>query len=324
MGIGGALAGGASLLGGLFGSAPAQNVQPPPNYYAPYAGQSIGAGFQDIQNLPGAQYGQQTAPLALQSGMNLYNNPFANQYQSAAQGAAGMGQAAGLNQFAAGGALGQAGAGQLGLAGQLAQLGFDPQNQLYQRTQGQLQDQTLANLANAGVGQTPYGQSVLGNTLGNFNIDWQNQQLQRALQGAQGAGQAVSQGGQALGQMGALQGQAPQTYLGGAGLPYGTFGQIGGDQLGALQNLQQTVGGAQGLLQPQIQDYLGIGQQGQQAGQAAANFGLNQANLGFQENQALGKGIGQGLGMLGPSLFGSPYGGGGYGTQGLFSGLFGR
>jgi hypothetical protein len=319
MGIGGALAGGASLLGGLFGSAPAQNVQPPPNYYAPYAGQSIGSAFQDIQNLPGAQYGQQTAPLALQSGMNLYNNPFANQYQSAAQGAAGMGQAAGLNQFAGGGALGQAGQGMLGLAPQLAQMGFDPQNQLYQRSANQLQDQTLANLANAGIGQTPYGQSVLGNTMGNFNIDWQNQQLQRALSGAQGAGGAISQGGQSLGQMAALQGQAPQTYLGGAGMPYGTFGQIGQDQLANLQQLQQTVGGGQQLMQPQIQDYLGIGGAGQQAAQNQANFGLQQAGMQFGENQMLGRGIGQGLGMLGPSLFGSPYGG-----QGLFSGLFGR
>jgi hypothetical protein len=64
---------------------------------------------------------------------------------------------------------------------------FDPQNALYDRTYNRLSDQTGAGIANSGLANTPYGQSVRGNTLGNFNIDWQNQQLQRMMQGGQAA-----------------------------------------------------------------------------------------------------------------------------------------
>ncbi len=64
---------------------------------------------------------------------------------------------------------------------------FDPQNALYDRTYNRLSDQIGAGNANSGLANTPYGGSVRGNALGNFNIDWQNQQLQRMMQGGQAA-----------------------------------------------------------------------------------------------------------------------------------------
>lgn len=82
----------------------------------------------------------------------------------------------------------------IGTGEQIQNAAFDPQQALYQRTQQQLQDQTNVNLANSGVASTPYGQSVLGNTLGNFNIDWQNNLLNREIQGGQAASGLYGQG----------------------------------------------------------------------------------------------------------------------------------
>src|SRR5262249_46318276 len=66
--------------------------------------------------------------------------------------------------------------------------GMDPQNALYGRTAQQLQDQTRAGLAARGILMDPYGAGVEGSTMSNFNIDWQNNQLQRRIAAAQAAG----------------------------------------------------------------------------------------------------------------------------------------
>jgi hypothetical protein len=306
MGIGAAIAGGASLLGGLFGGnqPTASSVAPPPNYYSPYAGQAATGAFQGIQNMPGQQTGGVYAPLAQQTGLNLYNNPYAGMLQQGAGMAGQMGQAAGLNQFGAGNLINQAGGNLLSGVNPLLNMGFDPQGQLYQRTLGQLNDQTLANLANAGVGTTPYGQSVAGNVLGNFNIDWQNQQLQRALAGAQGAGGLAGAGAGALGAGTGLQATGAGTYLQGAGLPYSTYGQIGSGQLGGLTGAQNVIGGGQQLSQLPIQDYLNYLGGAQGAAQNAANFGLQQNALGWGQGMQQNQALGQGMGLLGAGLFG--------------------
>jgi hypothetical protein len=65
---------------------------------------------------------------------------------------------------------------------------FDPQQALYDRTLQQTTDQTRSGEAARGVANTPYGAAAEGNTLSNFNIDWQNQQLQRQQSGLASAG----------------------------------------------------------------------------------------------------------------------------------------
>jgi hypothetical protein len=307
MGMGALIGGGASLLGGLLagGGAPtAQSLAPPPNYYSPYAGQAATNAFQGIQGLPGQQTGQQFAPLAQQTGLNLYNNPYAQEFQQGAGTAGQLGQQAGLNQFGAGSLLAGGGAGLVGAAPQLLQMGFDPQGAFYKQAAGQLQDRTLANLANAGIGTTPYGQSVAGNVMGNFDLNWQNQALQRALMGAQGAGGALQQGGGALGAGTGLQAQVPGTFMTGAGLPYATYGQIGQGQLGGLGGAQGVIGGGQQLSQLPIQDYMNFLSGGQAAANNAANFGLQQNALGWNQAMQQNQATGQGLGMLASGLFG--------------------
>ena len=58
----------------------------------------------------------------------------------------------------------------------------------YGRQAQRTMDQQNAVNAMSGVGGTPYGAGVTGNTMSNFNIDWQNSALQRALAGHKGPG----------------------------------------------------------------------------------------------------------------------------------------
>jgi hypothetical protein len=163
---------------------------------------------------------------------------------------------------------------------------FDPQNALYAQTQQQNQDQTGAMLAATGVGATPYGASVAAQNNSNFNINWQNQQLQREAQGIQSANQAYSGGGQ-QGTLGA------QSTLGAGQLPYSTSVGISNAGLGALgteQGLYQGVTGA-------ADQYLGLANQGYSNQLGQYNAQQNQFNsilqglgsiLGYGGNNSIG------------------------------------
>lgn len=77
-------------------------------------------------------------------------------------------------------------------------MGMDPQNALYDRTQNQVEQQTRAGQAARGIQTTPYGASVEGGVMKDFNIDWQNAQLQRMMQAIQGGATAYGAGGNAI------------------------------------------------------------------------------------------------------------------------------
>jgi len=62
--------------------------------------------------------------------------------------------------------------------------GFDPQAGLYNRGQQQLLDKSNAVNAMSGL-SGPYAAGVTSNALGNYDINWQNQQLGRQTQAAQ-------------------------------------------------------------------------------------------------------------------------------------------
>jgi hypothetical protein len=85
---------------------------------------------------------------------------------------------------------------------------MDPQQALYNRTMQQTLDQTRAINAMSGVGTSPYGAGVAGQTMANANLNWQNAQLQRQMQGLIGASQGASTQSQLGGQIGNLAGLA--------------------------------------------------------------------------------------------------------------------
>ncbi len=66
---------------------------------------------------------------------------------------------------------------------QVLNTAFDPQRALYDRTHQQLIDQNNAINAQSGVAGSPYGAGLTQQANENFNIDWQNQQLNRQIAG---------------------------------------------------------------------------------------------------------------------------------------------
>jgi hypothetical protein len=147
---------------------------------------------------PGAQAMFGAAPGLLQGG------------QQTGQLLSGLaGQTAGYGAQAAGAA-----APLQGVAQQLLTQGFDPQQALFNKLSQQTMDASMAANAAAGLGSSPYGASVAGNNQSNFDINWQNQQLQRELQAAQGAGQVQQTIGGLYGMGGNLLGEAGNLYQG--------------------------------------------------------------------------------------------------------------
>jgi hypothetical protein len=218
---------------------------------------------------------------------NTYANQIANNPY-----AAGMQQGAGLTGQYYTGTLApqlQAGASQLygGAVGgmpyarSILQTGFDPQHALYHQLQQQNEQQTMALEAAQGVSNTPYGAGTTAASNSNFNINWQNQQLQRQAAAMQAYGGYMGQMGNTFGQAGELGNAAGQAYMTGYGLPYQTYNN---QRLGEMSayNDASNMYGAMGA---QADKYLNVGQAGQLAG--------------WGQNQAYGAGIGQGLQGLG-------------------------
>ena len=140
-----------------------------------------------------------------------------------------------------------------GMGNRLYSSAFDPENALRRRMQQQTMDQ--ANVLNSqyGLDSSPYGAGVAGADLRNFNIDWQNQQLQRELSAAPTiAGDWAS----------------------GAAAPYEASRSIAADRMGALKDYAN-------LSNMPIEDYLqyvGAGNQAAQTQQQA--YALNQQAAG--------------------------------------------
>jgi hypothetical protein len=287
-GIGGAVGGLAGLFGG--GSMP----QAPPSFQMPNMGSAAQNAFTGIGNLtPFAQGAQGAIDPGQQTFQNLYNNPFAGQFQQGSQTAMGLGQQGALGAYGAGGGL-------LGAGAQLLRTGFDPQSQLYNYLQNQNLQQTQAIETGAGLATTPYGAGVEALSNQQFNMNWQNQQLQRQLAALQGAGGAYGQGA-------GLQGGAAAQYQQASGLPYGTYAGIGAGQNQAISSMLGNLSGGINIANLPNQDYLSYVQTGNQA-QANQNqlYGdqLKAQNQQFGQQMALGSMLGGSLYNLGRSPLG--------------------
>jgi hypothetical protein len=225
-----------------------------PFYGQALSGAQAGAGYgagAAAGAYPGSQALYGAAPGLLQGGQQtgqqlsgLAGNAAGLAPLAALYGGAAASPAAGLQGLGAG--LGQQIAGSAaplqGVAQQLLQQGFDPQAALFNRLSQQTMDASQAANAAAGLGSSPYGASVAGNNQANFDINWQNQQLQRELSAAQGAGQNQQAIASILGQSGstdaALQQAAASLYgtgISGLGQAGNLLGQAGSLYQGAQQ-----------------------------------------------------------------------------------------
>lgn len=252
-----------------------------------------------IGNLGNFNQYAQYLPWAQQITGSLANSPYAAGAQAGANQAGQMGQQAGANLFGASGNLYGLGNNSFAAGNQLWNTAQDPQQALYNRTLQQTQDQTRAGQAARGVLTSPYGVGLENQAVNNFNMDWQNQQLQRQLQGLQGMNSAYGTGASLYNQAGQGQTQGVNAYTGASMLPYQVQQQIGNNQFGALSNLGNFGNAGAQLPQQQIadwQNYLGYGNQVAQTNNAQANaqaqLGLQQAQQGFQQNQQMFGGLG--------------------------------
>ena len=188
-----------------------------------YASQGQGQG-QPQQQQQAPQYGggglaSITNPLLMQSlmqGMGINYNPFLQASQQAGQQYGNLANTAGQ----AGNVMAQQAGANFGQQQNLQNAGnslwnqaADPQQALYQRMLQQNQDQSAATNSMYGLGQSGLGAGIAGQNLNNFNIDWQNNQLSRMLQGAEGMGSLSRTGGQ-MGTLGAADLQAGMGYYG--------------------------------------------------------------------------------------------------------------
>ncbi len=207
--------------------------------------------FNAISAYPGqaAQFAATNPQYANQAFQSQFNNPYAGQ---ALQGAQQAGQMA---TGAAGPAYGS-GQNLINAQNQILQTSMDPQQALYNQLLQQTTDQTRAGEAARGLAMSPIGSQLESNALNQFNIAWQNQQLNRQIAGANAAGTAGRTG---VG----LQGVGAQYMQQGSQYPYAQAQNIAQNQLGAIGANQAAM---QGALTPQQQ---AIGNWLQYAGQGA-------------------------------------------------------
>jgi len=180
------------------------------------------------------------------------NPQYAQALTGAAQGAAFGGQGA---------------QNMLTQANAINQQAFDPRADLYGSLQQSALDRSNAINAMSGVAGSPYGAGVTSDALDNFDINWQNQQLGRQIQGAQ----ATS-----------------PLYSGATNLAYGSA---------QLPNQ---------VYMKQIADVLGaLGAQNQAGAQGASAYGnlLGSAGQGLGQANSLAGGLTSGLTAAG----GQPY-----------------
>lgn len=236
---------------------------------------------------------------------NIANNPYAKGQQAGA-GAAGsyLTGTAAPAYYGASSNLYNAVNSALPYSTAILQQGFDPQHALYNQQYKLNQQQTLANEAQQGVSNTPFGAGVTSQSGTNFNLGWQNQQLGREATALGAYGGFLGQAGQGYGQAGALGEAGAQAYYAGAGLPYTTYvGQqqntLGG--YGAASNLYNNATNAAG-------NYLNL------VSQNYAQDQLPAYDAKYQANQAQWQGIGN---LLGGAIGGA----GGLGGLGSLAGL---
>jgi hypothetical protein len=270
---------------------------------------SSNAALATLPNLQGNAFN----PAFAQSLSQLQNNPYLSSALSGATTGATIGQTAatqaglgstGLNELAsqfpgigahyANQIAGAAGPLQ-GLSNQILQTGVDPQAALFNRSQGQTLDQ--ANVVNAasGLSGTPYGASTTANALGNFDINWQNQQQAREQAAASSAGQIQNTIGQlqqaALGANVTGANAANSLYQGGLGL-----GQGGATLAGTSGNMPNAIYG--NSIDQIIQAALAQNQAGQVGSQAMNNV-LSAGGGGLTNAASIGSGIAGNLASTG-------------------------
>jgi hypothetical protein len=169
----------------------------------------------------------------------------------------------------------------------LEQWGANPQSGLYNQYLNQTTQQAGTSAANAGVLNSPYGQSVIGSDIGQFNNMWNQYLLQNAVT-AGGAANSILGGAASTGQ--GAQNLGISGLTGGVGsalTPWSTAQQIGATSLQDLASGANLGTSFAGLPQMSIGDYLSYlsGGTGAMAASNQASIGAYNAQTAAQQAQ---------------------------------------
>lgn len=165
-------------------------------------------------------------------------------------------------------------------AAEVANMGLDPQNEIYNGLQRQMLDQTRSRLASSGLSGTPYAAGVEGSNLGALQTAWENNKLNRATQAGETAN-TMLQGYGTLSREGAgLQTAAPMTQL---AISEG-LGGLAGNYLAkdqqAIADWLQYLGQGTQANSVGTQAYEAQQSRAQAASEAAANRSMQAAQMG--------------------------------------------
>ena len=267
----------ADVISPLVGSLAGGGAPNPPNlqtYQPMYTGTADQGAFLYAQRLNANNAYAENQPAYAKLEQAGYNNPYAAGAQTAANAAGAQYGQLGTTGMQSSNAL-NAGAMQLlPYVSQVENTAMDPQNALYNRTKQQVMDQAGVSNAQNGLTGSPYGAGVQNAANSNFNIDWQNNKLNRQISGVGAAATGLGAAGNAMntaqsvgtnaaGSTG-LAGEVPNAaYLKNIGNALNALNQYGTSQTNANANTQ--------IAQQDLQQYL--------------NSGLNQSNAQAQLNQ---------------------------------------
>jgi len=197
------------------------------------AGLAPGAYGAATSLIPGTTGGSQLAPAALMGAVSMIDpttmGGLAAANPTLFQGLMNAGQSWQQSQ----GALGNVNAENanlMGEAGQTLNTAYDPQQALYDRSYQQMVEQQNAINAQSGVSGSPFAAGLTGDAARNFNIDWQNAQLNRQIAGLGAYGGAAQT---ATGDINQTLGQAASDY---SGLTQGAVNAYTGLTSNAAQN----------------------------------------------------------------------------------------
>lgn len=208
-----------------------------------------------------------------------------------------------------GGQLGQQANQQFAAGQDIYNLGRDPNNQLHDRMQQQVVDNSRAGQSARGLAMGPYGAGLENKAVGDFNMDWQNQLLGRASQGLQGMNQANYLGGMDLSNSMGMASQAPGYTMAAGQAPIQAQQTAYGLPMDWSQMYMQALMGTQGAVAGGYGNYLG-GTQGAQ--NQMYNTDLQRMDLHNQMQQQAQYGLAGGgqsqTGFMGGSQsgFGNP------------------
>lgn len=177
-----------------------------------------------------------------------FNNPFAGGLIAGAEKGAGAANTVGDAMLASGGKMIHEGQSLYPYVNRIMQSGFDPQSKLYDRTRQQLTDQTRAGLEARGIDMGGAGAGLEGQALSNFNINWQNNLLQREATAAGAAGRLYGDARSGVEAGIGLEKGAPGMYALAGELPYAAQNQIWGDQFKNIQEQEGLFKGQTGML----------------------------------------------------------------------------